>query len=116
MQIVYELAPVIATIISAHCPGTRAREDFVRACVHADWFEAACMVEGMLAEPWHLRGHQEARLREFLQILQLNGGTISYSYRHEPALSSTIPSEVGRVPPAGRRADPDLGASATHRW
>jgi hypothetical protein len=51
VQIVYELAPVIATIISAHCPGTRAREDFVRACVHADWFEAACMVEGMLAEP-----------------------------------------------------------------
>jgi hypothetical protein len=72
VQIVYELAPVIATIISAHCPGTRAREDFVRACVHADWNEAACMIEGMLAEPWHLRGHQEARLREFLQILRLN--------------------------------------------
>ena len=37
VQVVYELAPVIATIISAHCPGTRAREDFVRACVYADW-------------------------------------------------------------------------------
>src|SRR3954471_4414901 len=30
VQIVYELAPVIATIISAHCPGTRARDEFVR--------------------------------------------------------------------------------------
>ena len=37
VQVVYELAPMIATIISAHCPGTRAREDFVRACVHGDW-------------------------------------------------------------------------------
>jgi hypothetical protein len=27
------------------------------------------MVEGMLAEPWLLRGHQEARLREFLELL-----------------------------------------------
>jgi hypothetical protein len=28
-----------------------------------------CMVEGMLAEPWMLRGYQEARLREFLELL-----------------------------------------------
>ena len=31
MQIVYDLAPVIAEIISGHCAGTRAREDFVHA-------------------------------------------------------------------------------------
>ena len=74
MQIVHELAPLIATIIWAHCPGARACEDFVRAWVHGDWGEAECMIEGMLAEPWHLRGHQETRLREFLQLLQLNRG------------------------------------------
>jgi hypothetical protein len=82
VQVVYELAPLIATIISAHCPGTRAREDFVRACVHADWSEAACMIEGMLAEPWHLRGHQEARLREFLELLQLHRGLIASACSH----------------------------------
>jgi hypothetical protein len=82
VQIVYELAPVIATIISAHCPGTRAREEFVRACMHADWSEAASMIEGMLAEPWHLRGHQETRLREFLQLLELNRGLAANSYSH----------------------------------
>jgi hypothetical protein len=82
VQVVYELAPVIATIISAHCPGTRAREDFVRACVHGDWSEATCMIEGMLAEPWHLRGHQETRLREFLQLLQLNHGLVASPYSH----------------------------------
>ena len=82
MQVVFELAPVIATIISAHCPGTRAREDFVRACVHGDWEEAACMIEGMLAEPWHLRGHQETRLREFLELLELNRSWTTSSYRH----------------------------------
>jgi hypothetical protein len=81
VQIVYDLAPVIATIISAHCPGTSAREEFVRACMLADWSEAASMIEGMLAEPWHLRGHQETRLREFLQLLELNGGTTSF-YSH----------------------------------
>ena len=71
VQIVYELAPVIADIISAHCPGTGAREEFVRACVHGDWYEATEMVEGMLAEPQYLRGYQENRLREFLQLVQL---------------------------------------------
>lgn len=69
MQAVYDLAPVIAEIISSHCPGTSARANFVRACIHGHWIEAKSMVEGMLAEPWVLRGHQEARLREFLELL-----------------------------------------------
>jgi hypothetical protein len=76
MQSVYDLAPVIAEIISGHCAGTRAREDFVHACLHGDWHEAKVMVEGMLAEPWHLIGHQEQRLREFLDLLQLRDGTL----------------------------------------
>jgi hypothetical protein len=71
VQIVYELAPVIAEIISAHCPGTGAREEFVRACVYGDWHEASEMVEGMLAEPHWLRGYQETRLREFLELMKL---------------------------------------------
>jgi len=33
MREVYELAPVIADVIAAHCPGTTAREHFVRACL-----------------------------------------------------------------------------------
>lgn len=74
MQIVFELAPVIGTIISAHCPGTGAGEEFVRACVHGHWDEARAMVEGMLAEPWHLKGYQETRLREFLQLVQVREG------------------------------------------
>ena len=72
MQVVYQLAPLIADIISAHCPGPRAREEFVRACVHGDWYEAKEMVEGMLAEPQYLIGYQENRLREFLELIQLN--------------------------------------------
>jgi hypothetical protein len=72
MQVVYELAPVIAEIISAHCPRTRARQEFVHACVHGDWSDAKVMVEGMLAEPWHLRGYQENRLREFLELLEID--------------------------------------------
>jgi hypothetical protein len=32
------------------------------------------MVEGMLAEPWHLKGYQEPRLRECLELLQLEYG------------------------------------------
>lgn len=70
MQVVYELAPVIADIISAHCPGTRAREAFVQACIYGDWREATEMVEGMLAEPQWLRGYQETRLREFLELVE----------------------------------------------
>jgi hypothetical protein len=72
MRVVYELAPVIANIISAHCPGTRAREEFVSACIRMDWEQAKSMVEGMLAEPWHLRGYQEDRLREFLRLVQMD--------------------------------------------
>ena len=71
MQAVYELTPIIAAIIAGHCPGTHAREEFVSACVHSDWAEARVMVEGMLAEPWHLIGYQENRLREFLDLLRL---------------------------------------------
>ena len=76
MHVVYELAPVIAHIISAHCPGTTAREEFLRACVGGHWNEASEMVQGMLAEPWHLKGHQEARLREFLELMQMGRGRL----------------------------------------
>ena len=41
----------------------------MRACIHEDWHEAKGMVQGMLAEPWLLRGYQENRLREFLELL-----------------------------------------------
>ena len=54
MQGVYEFAPVIADVISAHCPGTTARERFTRAYLGGHWDEAEGMVEGMLSEPWHL--------------------------------------------------------------
>ena len=77
MQPVYELAPVIGAIISAHCPNTGAEQAFMRACVREQWDEATAMVEGMLAEPWHLKGYQEGRLREFLELVPIrlqNGG------------------------------------------
>jgi hypothetical protein len=64
-------------IISGHCPGTGARQEFVKACVKGDWAEAREMVEGMLAEPWHLIGYQENRLREFLELLQLETGGLT---------------------------------------
>ena len=66
---VFDVAPVIADIIASHCPGTRARHDFVRACIGEDWDDVRAMVEGMLAEPWLLRGYQEARLRQFLELV-----------------------------------------------
>jgi hypothetical protein len=66
---VYELAPMIADIISSHCPGTSARERFLRACISTDWDEAKSMIDGMLAEPWHLRGYQENRSREFVSLM-----------------------------------------------
>ena len=69
MAAVYELALVIAEVIYAHCPGTSARERFLQACISTDWDEATSMIDGMLAEPWHLTGHQERRLREFLRLL-----------------------------------------------
>jgi hypothetical protein len=68
LRSVYELVPVIADVIRAHCPGS-ARADFMQACLHGQWHEARSMVEGMLAEPWFLRGYQENRLREFLELL-----------------------------------------------
>ena len=77
MQAIYEFTPVIAAIISGHCPGTRAREEFVSACLHSDWAEAKAMVEGMLAEPWYLIGYQEDRLREFLELLQVEEGAVA---------------------------------------
>jgi hypothetical protein len=70
MQVVYDVAPVIADIISAHCPGTRARERFMEACIRGDWMEAKDMIEGVLSEPWQLKGYQESRLRTFLELLQ----------------------------------------------
>jgi hypothetical protein len=72
MQGIYEFAPVIADVISAHCAGTTARERFVRACLGGHWDEAEDMVEGMLSEPWHLRGYQEIRLRQFLDLMPNN--------------------------------------------
>jgi hypothetical protein len=69
MREVYELVPVIADVISAHCAGTTAREHFLRACLGGRWHEARSMIEGMLAEPWHLGGYQEFRLREFLALI-----------------------------------------------
>jgi hypothetical protein len=38
--------------------------------------DAAEMTGGMLAEPWHLKGYQEPRLREFLELLQLEQGVL----------------------------------------
>jgi len=35
-----------------------------------------CKVEDTLAEPWHLRGYQEIRLREFLELLKLDRGSV----------------------------------------
>jgi hypothetical protein len=69
MQTVYELAPVIADVISAHCPEATTRDRFMRACLGGHWCEAKSMIEGMLAEPRHLRGYQELRLREFLDVM-----------------------------------------------
>lgn len=36
------------------------------------------MVEGMLAEPWHLKDYQEARLREFLELVQVREGIAAW--------------------------------------
>ena len=74
VQVVYQLAPLIADIVSAYRPGTRAREEFMRACVRGHWEEAKAMIEGMLAEPDYLRGCQESRLREFLELVQMRQG------------------------------------------
>ena len=49
----------------------------MRECFRGHWDEATAMVEGMLAEPWHLKGHQEIRLREFLQLVQVDQGSVA---------------------------------------
>ena len=69
MRAIFDLVPVIADVISAHCPGSAVRDEFMRACIHEDWYEARSLVRGMLAEPWMLRGYQEDRLRQFLEML-----------------------------------------------
>jgi hypothetical protein len=81
MQALDKLVLVIAEIIAAHCAGTRARNEFVQACLRAQWAEAQAMVEGMLAEPWHLVGYQERWLREFLEFLR--------AAQREPAKASS---------------------------
>jgi hypothetical protein len=78
MQTIYELAPVIANVIAAQ-NGPTARGHFLRVCVHGHFHEARSIIEGVLAEPEHLRGHQETRLREFLELMPLE------RERHEPA-------------------------------
>ena len=87
MQAIYALAPVVAEIIASHCPRTRARDDFVRACVHGDWGEVGAMVEGMLAEPWHLVGYQENRLRQFLAVLHLEAPSAAPADENRPSSS-----------------------------
>jgi hypothetical protein len=74
MELIFELAPVIADVISSHCPGSSVREHFVRACLSLEWSEARSMIEGMLAEPWVLKGAQERRLREFLSLIPKQDG------------------------------------------
>ena len=48
----------------------------MHACLGGEWAEMRAMVEGMLAEPWHLKGHQESRLREFLELVLLEEGAL----------------------------------------
>ena len=70
MHALYELVPVIGEVIASHCRAeTRSR--FVRSCLAGDWVEVRAMIEGMLAEPWLLKGHQATRLREFLELLNM---------------------------------------------
>ena len=98
MVAIYELVPVIADVISAQCPGTSARERFLQACLGADWEEARSMVDGMLAEPWHLRGRQKHRLREFLDVAHapdhapvslVTSGTL-----HRPGDGVSLPASI----------------------
>jgi len=71
----YDMMLVIADVISAHCPGTTARERFFRASLTDDWEEVRCLIEGMLAEPWHLRANQEQRLQEFLDLVPIGSSS-----------------------------------------
>jgi hypothetical protein len=85
VQAIYEIAPVIADVIGAHCPNTAARDRFLTACLRGHWEEVRSMVEGMLAEPWVLRGHQEDRLRDFLDLLPFDGAPASAPASTGPA-------------------------------
>ena len=84
MELIFELAPVIADVISSHCPGSSVREHFVRACLSLEWSEARSMIEGMLAEPWVLKGAQERRLREFLSLIPEQDGYATEPGRFAP--------------------------------
>jgi len=77
MPTVYDAALVIAEVICAHCPGTSARQRFLQACISTDWDEVGSMIDGMLAEPWFLRGFQdqERQLREFLELISAERAT-----------------------------------------
>ena len=98
MQAAYDLAPVIADVISAHCPGTSVRPTFIRACFLGDWEEAQSMVEGMLAEPWVLRGNQEARLREFLELLSVSGHVAAHrEHAKTGGAINTWCEELGKI-------------------
>ena len=100
MRAVYDLAPVIADIILAHCPGTSARNEFGRAYRGGHWDEARSMVEGMLAEPWHLRGYQENRLREFLMLMPVAQQDIGVAERVEVILYGSVGDQ--RAPQVAR--------------
>src|SRR5262249_25428691 len=50
----------------------RALAKSCAACLHADWYEAREMIEGMLAEPQWLRGNQEDQLREFFELTKFH--------------------------------------------
>ena len=80
----FKLAPVIADVISSHCPASSARERFIRACLSLEWSEARSMIEGMLAEPWVLKGAQERRLREFLSLIPEQDGDATEPCRFAP--------------------------------
>ena len=70
MHALYKLVPVIGEVIASHCRAdTRSR--FVRSCLAGEWVDVRAMIECMLAEPWLLKGHQETRLREFLELLEM---------------------------------------------
>ena len=87
----YDMMLVIADVISAHCPGTTARERFFRASLTEDWEEVKCLIDGMLAEPWHLRGNQEQRLQEFLDLVAV-GSSSRTAALSPPRNGRTVPS------------------------
>jgi hypothetical protein len=87
----YDMMLVIADVISAHCPGTTARERFFRASLTEDWEEVRCLIDGMLAEPWHLRGNQEQRLQEFLDLVPVGSSSRTVALS-PPRNGRTVPS------------------------